>query len=227
MTRSAEPGAPALRVVIGEDDVLLREGIARIVSGFGHEVVAQAGTADEVLATTLAYRPDVLVTDIRMPPRCEDDGLRAAIEVRRRDERVGVLILSQYCEPELAAQLIGEHPGGVGYLLKERVGDVATFAGALTQVAGGGSVLDAEVVGGLVRRRTVADELDVLTSRERDVLAAMAEGRSNIGIATTLHVSEASVEKHVTAILRKLDIRATTDEHRRVQAVLTYLRSAR
>lgn len=225
---SERGGQLKLRVVVGEDDVLLREGIVRILTGLGHQVVAQAGDAETLLSKSLAYRPAVVITDVRMPPRHEDDGLRAAIEIRRRRPEVGVLILSHYCEPDAAAELIGEHPAGVGYLLKERVGDLDSFADALVRVARGGSALDAEVVGGLVRRRAVEHEgVDGLTPRELAVLSAMAEGRSNLGIAHSLNISQASVEKHVTAILRKLDIPAATDEHRRVHAVLAYLRSGR
>jgi DNA-binding NarL/FixJ family response regulator len=214
----------ALRVSIGEDDVLLREGIARILADAGLDVVAQSGDADELLAKTLAYRPDVVVVDVQMPPRHEDDGLRAAIEVRRRLPHVGVLILSQFCEPEFALQLIGDRPEGVGYLLKERVGDVAEFADAVARVAAGGSALDTEVVARMLGRPTAGDALHVLTPRERAVLAAMAEGRSNLGIAQSLLISQAAVEKYVTAILRKLGIAQVDTENRRIQAVLLYLR---
>lgn len=216
--------ARPLRVVVGDDDVLLREGIARILTGAGFEVVARCGDADDLLRRTLAHRPDIAVVDVQMPPRREDDGLRAAMEVRRREPAVGVLILSQFCEPAYVADLIGDRPEGVGYLLKERVGDVAAFVDAVTRVAAGGSALDPEVVGLMIGRRAPGDPLLRLTTREQAVLAAMAEGRSNLGIAQALFVSQAAVEKHVTAIFRKLSIPPADTEHRRVQAVLTYLR---
>jgi DNA-binding NarL/FixJ family response regulator len=216
--------APALRVSIGEDDVLLREGIARILTDAGIEVVAQSGNAEDLLRRALAYRPDVVVADVRMPPRHEDDGLVAAVEIRRRLPDIGVLVLSQFCEPAFALELIGERPEGVGYLLKERIGDVASFTGALARVAAGGSVLDPEVVGLMLGRRSAGPRVDALTPRELAVLAAMAEGRSNSGIAGTLHISLAAVEKHVTSIFRKLGIAPDDGEHRRVHAVLAYLR---
>jgi DNA-binding NarL/FixJ family response regulator len=217
----AEP-AP-LRVSIGEDDVLLREGIAQILSTAGVDVVAQSGNADDLLRRTLAHRPDVAIIDVQMPPRQEDDGLVVAVELRRRLPATGVLILSQFCEPAFALELIGTRPEGVGYLLKERVGDVKTFVDAVARVAAGGSALDAEVVGRMLGRPDAADPLHALTPRERAVLAAMAEGKSNVGIAEALFVSEASVEKHITAIFRKLGIAPASTEHRRVHAVLKYL----
>src|SRR3954452_24048980 len=172
-----------LRVAIGEDDVLLREGIARILADAGVEVVTQSGDADDLLRRTLAYRPDVMITDVQMPPDRDDDGLRAAMELRRREPGIGVLILSQFCEPAYVMQLVGERPEGIGYLLKERVGDVAAFVDAVTRVAAGGSALDPEVVARMLRRHARGDPLRALTDREREVLAAMAEGRSNLGIA--------------------------------------------
>ncbi len=216
-------GAPALRVIVGEDDVLLREGIARILSEAGLDVVALSADADDLLRRTLAYRPDVAIVDVQMPPRRQDDGLRAAVEVRRRLPGTGVLILSQFCEPTFALELIGDRPEGVGYLLKERVGDVGSFTDAVARVAAGGSVLDPEVVGRMLGRRGPADALQPLTVREHDVLAAMAEGKSNSGIAEALFISLASVEKHVTAIFRKLGIAAASSEHRRVHAVLRFV----
>lgn len=218
-----EPARP-LRVTIGEDDVLLREGIVRILTGAGLEVVAQSGDADDLLRRTLAHRPDVMLVDVQMPPRGEDDGLRAAVEVRRREPNTSVLILSQFCEPAYVIELIGERPEGVGYLLKERVGDVTAFIDAVTRVAAGGSALDPEVVSRMLGRRAHGDPLQQLTAREMVVLAAMAEGKSNLGIAQSLFVSQAAVEKHVTAIFRKLRITPADTEHRRVRAVLTYLR---
>jgi DNA-binding NarL/FixJ family response regulator len=216
--------ATLLRVVIGEDDVLLREGVARLLSDAGIDVVAQAGDADDLMSKALAYRPDVAIVDVRMPPHRENDGLVAAVELRRLLPQTAVLILSQFYEPSLVLQLIGDHPEGVGYLLKERVGDVRTFIEAVTRVAAGGSALDPEVVARLLGRQQPDDPLRTLSATERSVLAAMAEGRSNAGIAETLHVGEASVEKHVTAIFRKLGIGPATGQHRRVHAVLRYLR---
>ena len=214
---------PALRVVIGEDDVLLREGIAKILEAAGLDVVARAGDADELLGKILAFRPDIAVVDVRMPPRREDDGLVVAVQVRRRLPGTGVLVLSQFCEPSFITDLIDDHPAGVGYLLKERVGDVPAFVDAVRRVAAGGSALDPEVISLMLGRRTSADALKPLTPRERQVLAAMAEGLSNLGISQTLHLSQASVEKYVTAIFRKLDLGAADTDHRRVLAVLSYL----
>jgi DNA-binding NarL/FixJ family response regulator len=216
-----------LRVVIGEDDVLMREGMARLLVEAGCDVVAQAGDADDLLRKALAHRPDVAVVDVQMPPRGEDDGLVAAQELRRRLPGTGVLVLSQFYEDSYALDIIGDSAEGVGYLLKERVGDVAAFVDAVRRVAAGGSALDPQVVGRMLGRRRSAGPLDELTPRERDVLAAMAEGKSNLGIAQSLFVSEAAVEKHVTGIFQKLGIRQSTTEHRRVLAVLTYMRDAR
>ena len=216
---------PALRVVVGEDDVLLQEGIAGILRAAGFDVVARAGDADDMLRKILAFRPDIAIVDVRMPPRREDDGLVAAIEVRRRLPGTGVLILSQYCEPSFAIELIGDHPGGVGYLLKERVGDVPAFVDAVRRVAAGGSALDPEVVSLMLGRPKPGDALFPLSPREREVLAAMAEGSSNLGISQALLMSQASVEKYVTAIFRKLDLTAADTDHRRVLAVLTYLQN--
>jgi DNA-binding NarL/FixJ family response regulator len=216
-------GEAVCRVAIGEDDVLMREGIARILTDAGLDVVVQSGDADDLLRRALAHRPDVAIVDVRMPPRREDDGLVAAIELRRRLPGTGVLILSQFCEPAFALELIGERPEGVGYLLKERVGDVATFLDAIARVAAGGSALDAEVIGRMLGRSRTGDPLRSLTPRERAVLAAMAEGKSNVGIAQALLVSEATVEKHSTGIFRKLGLAPTSTEHRRVHAVLAYL----
>ena len=215
-----------LRVVIGEDDVLLREGMARLLAEAGFDVVAQAGDAEDFLRRTLAHRPDVAVVDVQMPPRHEDDGLRAALKLRTSLPDTGILVLSQFYEETYALDLIGERPEGVGYLLKERVGDVSAFVDAVHRVAVGGSALDPEVVGRMLGRRRAGGPLDDLTPRERDVLAAMAEGKSNAGIAEALVVSEAAVEKHVGRIFGKLGLGQTTTEHRRVLAVLTYLRGA-
>jgi DNA-binding NarL/FixJ family response regulator len=215
----------SLRVVLGEDDVLLRAGIARLLVDAGIDVVAQAGDADDLLRKVLAHRPDVAIVDVQMPPHRQQDGLRAALEVRRRLPETGVLVLSQYNEAALAQELIGEHAEGVGYLLKERVGRVSSFLDAIDRVAAGGSVLDPAVVANMLGRRRTDDPLDELTQRERTVLAAMAEGLSNAAIAQSLNVTDAAVEKHVTAIFRKLDLPPSVQEHRRVQAVLTYVRS--
>jgi DNA-binding NarL/FixJ family response regulator len=216
-----------LRVVIGEDDVLLREGMVRLLEEAGLEVVGQSGDAEDLLRKALAHRPDVVIADVQMPPRNEDDGLLAAMELRRRRPETGVLVLSQFYEESYALDLIGDRAEGVGYLLKERVGDVAAFVDAVHRVAVGGSAIDPQIVGRMLgRRRSGGGPLDELTPRERQVLAAMAEGKSNLGIAETLVVSEAAVEKHIRAIFQKLSIGPTTTEHRRVLAVLTYMRNA-
>jgi DNA-binding NarL/FixJ family response regulator len=214
-----------LRVVIGEDDVLLREGIARLLTDAGFEVAARTGDAEDFLRKALAHRPDVALVDVQMPPGNGDDGLRAAVELRRMRPETGVLVLSQYYEPHYALDLIGQRAEGVGYLLKERVGDVDAFTDAVTRVAGGGSALDPEIVGRMLGRRE-GGPLDSLSPREREVLAAMAEGMSNRGIAGQLVISEAAVEKHVTGIFHKLELGPTPTEHRRVRAVLTYLRDS-
>jgi DNA-binding NarL/FixJ family response regulator len=214
-----------LRIVLGEDDVLLREGMARILAEAGLDVVAQAGDAEDLLRKTLAHRPDVAIIDVQMPPGDRDDGLLAAIEVRRRLPGCGVLILSHFYEASYALELIGDRAEGVGYLLKERVGDVGAFVDAIGRVAAGGSALDPEVVGRMLGTRSPDDPLERLTPREREVLSVVAQGKSNAGIAEALTVSEAAVERHITAILRKLDIGPASSEHRRVHAVLTYLRS--
>jgi DNA-binding NarL/FixJ family response regulator len=216
----------AVRVVVGEDDVLLREGIVRLLAEAGFEVAAQAGDAEEFLRKALAHRPDVTVVDIQMPPGHGDDGLRAALELRRQRPETGVLVLSQYYDEQYALDLIGERAEGVGYLLKERVGDVTAFTDAISRVAAGGSALDPEVVGRMLGRRRSGGPLDTLSPRERDVLAAMAEGKSNNGISEALFVTEAAVEKHVTGIFQKLGLGPTPTEHRRVLAVLTYLRGS-
>jgi len=212
-----------LRVVIGEDDVLLREGIARLLTESGFEVVAQAGDADDLLRKGLAHRPAVVVTDIHMPPGNEDDGLRAALEIRRQRPDTGVLLLSQFYEDTYALDLIGDRAEGVGYLLKERVGDVETFVEAVTRVAEGGTALDSEIVARMFGGRQRNRPIDRLSPREREVLAAMAEGKSNRGIAEALLISQAAVEKHITSIFQTLELDPAQTEHRRVLAVLTYL----
>ena len=213
-----------VRVVIGEDDTLLREGIARLLAEAGFDVVGQAGDADAFLRKALAHRPDVAVVDIQMPPGGDDDGLRAALELRSRLPSTGVLVLSQFCEEQFALDLIGDSAAGVGYLLKERVGDVEAFTDAVARVAVGGSALDPEVVGRMLGRRRGTGPLDALSPREREVLAHLAEGKSNHGIAEALVVTDAAVEKHVTSIFQKLSLDASPTEHRRVLAALTYLR---
>ena len=219
---------PPVRVVIAEDDVLLREGIARLLAGAGFEVVGQAGDAEDFLRKALAHRPDVAVVDIQMPPGQGADGLRAALQLRGRLPAVGILVLSSHYEEGYALELIGDCAEGVGYLLKERVGDVEVFTDAVARVAAGGSALDPEVVGRMLgRRRSRGGVLEELTEREREVLAQIAEGKSNRGIAEALVVTPAAVEKHVTSIFRKLGIEHTPTEHRRVLAALTYLRDSR
>src|SRR3954464_5671957 len=201
----------------------MREGIARLLAEGGFEVVAQAGDAEDLLRKALAHRPDVVIADVQMPPGREDDGLRAAIELRRQRPETGVLVLSQFYEEQYALDLIGERAEGVGYLLKERVGDVESFRDAVARVAGGGSALDPEVVGRMLGRRG-SGPLDQLSPRERDVLAQLAEGKSNQGIAEALVVTTAAVEKHVTSIFQKLGLEISPTGHRRVLAALTYLR---
>lgn len=225
MTVSRDASQP-LRLVLAEDDVLLREGIARLLGDAGMDVVAQAGDADELVRKALAHRPDVAIVDVQMPPRRENDGLVAALELRRQLPDTGVLVLSQFNEADLAEQLIGDHAAGVGYLLKERVGEVSSFVDAIERVAAGGSALDPTVVSRMLGRRRHDDPLAALTPRERSVLAAMAEGKSNAGIGEALFISAASVEKHVTSIFRKLGLGAEASEHRRVHAVLAFMRSS-
>ncbi|GAA1850250.1 LuxR C-terminal-related transcriptional regulator [Actinomadura bangladeshensis] len=212
-----------LRVVVAEDGVLLREGLAGLLARFGHEVAAAVGDADGLVAAVTEHEPDLVLTDVRMPPGFSDEGLRAAVRLRSSRPGLAVLVLSQYVQHTYAAELFDSVGGrGVGYLLKDRVGDIEEFRGALEQVAAGGTVVDPEVVSTLLRRRR--DPLARLTGREREVLALMAEGRANAGIARALTVSEAAVAKHIGNILAKLDLPATEDGHRRVLAVLAYLR---
>jgi len=215
-----------LSVVIGEDDVLLREGIVRLLAEAGFEVVAQTGDAEAFLRRALAHRPDVAIVDVQMPPGHEEDGLQAALELRRQRPDTGVLVLSQFYEDHYARELIGERAEGVGYLLKERVGDVDAFIDAVGRVAGGGTALDPEVVARMLGRRREDRPLDRLSPREREVLTAMAEGKSNRGIAESLFVTQAAVEKHITSIFEKLGLGPATADHRRVLAVLAYLREA-
>ncbi|MGZ4366549.1 MAG: response regulator transcription factor [Gaiellaceae bacterium] len=214
------------RVVIADDSVLLREGIARLLEDAGFEIVGQAGDGDELLLKVRSYSPDVAIVDIRMPPTHTDEGLRAAQEIRERHPGVGVLVLSQYVESGYALELLQGNAEGVGYLLKDRVSDVDEFAAAVRRVAEGGSALDPAVVSQLVGRRRRDDPLEELTPREREVLEAMAEGRSNQAIAEKMVITLRAVEKHVTSIFSKLRLPATAEDHRRVLAVLTYLQSS-
>ncbi len=214
-----------MRVVIGEDQALLREGIVRLLEEAGFDVVGQAGDAVDLRRKVGAHKPDVAVVDIQMPPERTDDGLRAAIHIRSAHPTTRVLVLSQYIEERYAVDLIGESAEGVGYLLKDRVGDLDEFAEAVRRVGEGGSVLDPEVVTRMLARTREADPVEELSPRERDVLELMAQGRSNHGIAESLVVTESAVEKHVTAIFEKLDLERDFEPHRRVLAVLTFLRS--
>jgi DNA-binding NarL/FixJ family response regulator/class 3 adenylate cyclase len=221
---TARKGFRGMRVVLADDSVLLREGIARLLEDAGFEVVAQSGTADDLLRHVGMHKPDVALVDIRMPPTQTDEGLRAAKQIRERWPETGVLVLSQYVEPGYAMELLGENAEGVGYLLKDRVSDVDEFAAAVRRVGEGGSALDPAVVSQLVGRRRRDDPLEELTPREREVLELMAEGRSNQAIAERLVITLRAVEKHVTSIFSKLRLPASAEDHRRVLAVLTYLR---
>jgi DNA-binding NarL/FixJ family response regulator len=221
---SPEPPAQ-IRVLVGEDQALVRAGIVRVLEEGGFDVIGTAGDATDLERKARAYRPDVIVTDIQMPPDHGDDGLRAALAIRAATPGVGVLVLSQYLEDSYAFALVADGAQGVGYLLKEKVGDLRAFTDAVRRVAEGGSVLDPDVVARLVGRPRQAGPLDDLTRREREVLALIAEGRSNAGIAGELVVSVAAVERHVTGIFDKLGLRQAADAHRRVLAVLTYLQA--
>ena len=212
-----------MRVVIGEDSVLLREGIARILADAGIEVVAQAGDREELVRKVRAHKPDVAVIDIRMPPDHTDEGVRAAREIRRSLPEVGILVLSQYVDEHYALALLSDGAEGIGYLLKDRVGEVDRFIDAVRRVAAGGSVLDPEVVAHMLGRRRDEGPLADLTPRERQVLELMAEGLSNKAICEQLVVTERAVEHHVTSIFTKLGLPASGREHRRVLAVLAYL----
>jgi DNA-binding NarL/FixJ family response regulator len=211
--------------VIGEDQALLRQGIVRLLGDAGFEVVAEAGDAPDLLRKVAAHKPDVAIVDVQMPPDNTDDGLRAALEIRASQPDVGVLVLSQYAEERYAVDLIGDSAEGVGYLLKDRVTDFKGFADAVRRVAAGGSVLDPTVVSHMLGRRRRDDPLAGLTPREREVLELMAEGRSNKGIAEVLVVTPHAVEKHVTNIFGKLGVAGGAEDHRRVLAVLQFIRS--
>ena len=214
----------AVRVVVGEDEPLVREGIVRVLEDAGFKVVGVAADAPNLLRKTNAHKPDVVVTDIQMPPERTDDGLRAARQIRQDRPETGVVVLSQFLEDRYALELVGESAAGVGYLLKERVGDLALFADSVRRVANGGSALDPEVVQRMVGRRRTTSAVEELTPREREVMALMAEGRSNGGIAAELVVTVAAVERHITNIFDKLGLRPAPEDHRRVLAVLEYLK---
>jgi len=214
-----------MRVVIADDAVLLREGLIRLIEENGHSVVAAVGDGPGLVAAVAEHKPDISIVDVRMPPSHTDEGLRAAVEARSQVPGTPILVLSQYVELSYADDLLADRAGAVGYLLKDRVSEVADFLDALDRVAGGGTVLDPEVVGQLLVRRRRDDPLRNLTPREREVLALMAEGRSNTAIARKIVVTEGAVEKHVRNIFTKLDLPPDDEQHRRVLAVLAYLRS--
>ncbi len=214
----------AVRVVVGEDEPLVREGIVRVLEGADFEVVGVAGDATDLVRKTNAHKPDVVVTDIQMPPDRTDDGLRAAIHIRQTRPEIGVVVLSQFLVDRYPLELVGDRAEGVGYLLKERVGDLKLFADSVRRVAAGGTALDPQVVQRMVGRRRADSPLDGLTPREREVMTLMAEGRSNAGIAAELIVTVPAVERHVTNIFDKLGLRQAPEDHRRVLAVLEYLK---
>ena len=217
--------AQPLRVIIAEDSALIREGLARLIADSGGVVVAKVADGPSFVAAVVEHRPDVSVVDVRMPPTQRDEGLRAAIEARRQVPGTPVLVLSQYVERQYATELLADRAGGVGYLLKDRVADIREFMDALRRVARGGTALDPEVVAQLMVPRRSDDRLNALTPREREVLAAMAEGRTNMGIAALLSISEGATEKHISNIFGKLELPDSENDHRRVLAVLTYLGS--
>ena len=214
-----------MRIVLGEDSLLLREGLARLLEGTGHEVVGQAGDAEDLLRKAGAHKPDLVIVDVRMPPTFSDEGIRAALEIRARRPGTPVLVLSEYVESSYALELFADGTDGLGYLLKQRVSDLDRFLDAVERVAAGGSALDPEVVSHLLGRHRAGDPLGRLTPRETEVLALMAEGRSNHAIAEQLVITERAVEKHVTSIFSKLELPPTADSHRRVLAVLKYLQA--
>jgi DNA-binding NarL/FixJ family response regulator len=214
---------PPLRVVIAEDSVLLREGLARLIEESGGTVLARVGDGPSFVAACVEHRPDVSVVDVRMPPSQRDEGLRAALEARRLVPGTPILVLSQYVERQYASELLADRGGGVGYLLKDRVADVRDFLDALRRVAAGGTALDPEVVAQLMVRRRRDDRLAALTPREHEVLALMAEGRTNAGIAAALTITEGAAEKHIGSIIGKLDLPDTRNDNRRVLAILAYL----
>lgn len=215
--------AASVRAVVADDSVLLRDGVVRLLEDANIDVVAAVGDGDALVAAVDATRPDIALVDVRMPPTHTDEGIRAALEIRRRHPDVAVLVLSQYVEERYAGELLSGDPAGVGYLLKDRVVDVDDFVAAVRRVAAGGSAVDAEVVGQLIGRSARASELDRLTPRESEVLGLMAEGLSNTGIADRLVISNGAVEKHISNVFLKLGLDHETSAHRRVLAVLTYL----
>ena len=214
-----------IRVLVGEDQPFVREGVVHVLQDGGFDVVGAAADARALVRMASAYRPDVVVADIQMPPDHADDGLRAALQIRAARPGVGVLVLSQFLEDSYVFDLVADGAQGVGYMLKEKIGDLAMFTDAVRRVAGGGSALDPDVVARLVGRKRAASPVDDLTPRERQVLALIAEGRSNAGIARELVVTVAAVERHVTSIFDKLGLHQSPDQHRRVLAVLTFLRA--
>jgi DNA-binding NarL/FixJ family response regulator len=214
-----------MRVVIAEDSVLLRAGLTRILADAGEEVVATVGAADELMIAVERHQPDLAIIDVRMPPTHTDDGLRAAIAIRSRWPPIGILVLSQYVEERYASELLAGETRAIGYLLKDRVADVNEFLAAVRRVGSGGTALDPEVVAQLLARSRRRDPLERLTPREREVLSLMAEGRTNPAIARALVVTDKAVEKHVSNIFAKLDLPPAEDDHRRVLAVLQYVRS--
>jgi len=215
-----------MRVVIADDSLLIRDGLASLLRDAGVDVVAQTASADDLLLKIASYRPDVAIIDVRMPPTHTDEGLRAAEEIRRRYPDVGILILSQHVEVGIATRLLSESAAGIGYLLKDRVTNLEDFTAALRRVAEGGSVLDPQVVSQLLTKARGADDpLNLLTPREREVIELVAEGRSNKGIGERLVITERAVQKHVTSIFMKLDLQQSDDDHRRILAVLAYMRS--
>jgi len=214
-----------MRVVVADDSVLFREGLAQLLEGSGFEVVGRAGDGQELLASATAQRPDIVITDIRMPPTNTIEGLEAAIEIRQRLPRVAVLLLSQYVETTHAVRLLERGAGGLGYLLKDRVADVREFIDAVRRIGAGGSAIDPEVVSELVVRRRRRDLVGDLTERERAVLSLMAEGRSNSAIGASMHLSQKTVEGYVRSIFMKLQLEPAEEDHRRVLAVVTYLRA--
>jgi DNA-binding NarL/FixJ family response regulator len=220
----SDPGRP-VRVVLADDNVLLREGIAGLLARAGFEIAGQAGDADGLIALVRMHRPDLVVTDIRMPPGHSTEGLSAAVTIRKEFPETGIVVLSAFVHVEHAVELLSSGQG-IGYLLKDRVEDVTEFVRSLQRIADGGAVIDPALVQDLVRARHDHDPFDMLSAREREVLALMAEGRSNAGIARQIWIAEATVEKHVHSILGKLDLPGSADDHRRVLAVLAYLSSA-
>jgi DNA-binding NarL/FixJ family response regulator len=213
-----------IRIVVGEDQPLVRKGIVRVLEEAEMEVVGWAGDAEDLVRKAGAHHPDVVITDIKMPPGSTDAGLRAALQIRAEQPDVGVIVLSQYLEDRFALDLVGDRAEGVGYLLKDRVGDLGLFIDAVRRVARGGSALDPDVVQRIVGRKRRGTPIDDLTPREREVMALMAEGRSNHGIADKLVVTVPAVERHVTSIFGKLGLRQAPEDHRRVLAVLEYLK---